>query len=431
MFNLNQILEAFANNGARRVFYKKLATNDNSKNQPYFGSGWDIVSVLPLGQISEYPGDARPNFKCSLNLYWLNQDGELCIAPQSKLILYEKYPEVRLSGFIRGCSDKERLGRLMNPPRDNTPQRILVLGTTRDNRILAYVRESSQSLENQLEDLSLENYGALTEIEIDNGIASIEQLKTKISEIRDRGWRRAKYLVENEGVLESRLIGNHNNSHGMTLEAELGLPHNSSNKPDWRGWEFKSKKISNESEALYAKPVTLFTPAPDGGLYNVDFEIFINSYGRENSKIPGRIDFTGRHYFNTICSGTQLTLKVNGYENGIIQPGGSIMLLDLGDNIVASWSFSRLLNMWNNKHQRFVIVPSRVKNINGQTYCKYFGPIGYGIGTEFPFFLNSFIGQFIYFDPACRIPRKERHQFRISSSNLDSLYNQYVDNVEI
>ena len=44
------------------------------------------------------------------------------------------------------------------------------------------------------------------------------------------------------------------------------------------------------------------------------------------------------------------------------------------------------LNMWNNKHQRFVIVPSRVKNINGQTYCKYFGPIGYGIGTEFPFF---------------------------------------------
>ena len=65
-------------------------------------SGWDIVSVLPLGQISNIR-DARPNFKCSLNLYWLNQDGELCIAPQSKLILYEKYPEVRLSGFIRGC----------------------------------------------------------------------------------------------------------------------------------------------------------------------------------------------------------------------------------------------------------------------------------------------------------------------------------------
>ena len=47
--------------------------NDNSKNQPYLGSGWDIVSVLPLGEISEYPGDRRPNFKCSLNLHWLSR----------------------------------------------------------------------------------------------------------------------------------------------------------------------------------------------------------------------------------------------------------------------------------------------------------------------------------------------------------------------
>ena len=52
------------------------------------------------------------------------------------------------------------------------------------------------------------------------------------------------------------------------------------------------------------------------------------------------------------------------------------MLLDpLGDNIVASWSFSRLLNMWNNKHQRSLLLyllelktlmDKRIVNILGQ-----------------------------------------------------------------
>ena len=179
MLNLNQILGNFNNNGVYRVFYKKLAINDNSKNQPYFGSGWDVVSILPLGDISEYPGDRRPNFKCSLNLYWLSNSGELCHAPHSKLILYEKYPEVRLSGFIMGCSDKERLGRIMNPPRNETLERIMILGITRDNKILAYVRESSQDIENQLGQISLNNFGALTEIQIEQGIATIDQLNPK------------------------------------------------------------------------------------------------------------------------------------------------------------------------------------------------------------------------------------------------------------
>ena len=69
LLNLNQILDNFNNNGVYRVFYKKLAINDNSKNQPYFGSGWDVVSILPLGDISEYPGDRRPNFKCSFPVF--------------------------------------------------------------------------------------------------------------------------------------------------------------------------------------------------------------------------------------------------------------------------------------------------------------------------------------------------------------------------
>ena len=143
MLSLDKILENFKNNDVLRVFFKHLALNDNSKNQPYLGSGWDIVSILPLKEIVSYPGDRRPNLKCNIDLFWLSNNGELFEAPYSKLILYEKYPEVRLSGFIRGCSDRERLGRLMNSPRDQTPQRTMILGVTRDKRIISYVRLAS------------------------------------------------------------------------------------------------------------------------------------------------------------------------------------------------------------------------------------------------------------------------------------------------
>ena len=437
MLGLDQILNNFNENEVSRVFYKHLAINDNSKNQPYLGSGWDIVSILPLGQISEYVSSRRSNFKCSINFYWLNNSGQLCHAPNSKLILYEKYPEVRLSGFIRGCTDRARIGRLMNAPREETLQRTLILGITRDKRILAYVREFSESLEKQLKEITLESFGALTEIQITSGIASIDQLKCKVMEIRDRGWCRARYLADNNGILEPILLGNHNNAHGMTLEAELGIPHNSRSSPDWRGWEFKAKKINDSRQASYAKPVTLMTPAPDGGLYSSNFENFIYAYGKQRNSSPLRFDFNGTHYYDLICSATQLKLQIVGFENGDIQPGGAILLLDPGDNVVSSWSFSTLLKIWNNKHQRFVIIPAMVRLTRGYTECKYLGQISYGINTDFRLFLNALINSIIKYDPGCRIDpnsrviKRERHQFRISSLNLSNLYKKFWHNVDL
>ena len=84
MLNIDQILHHFKENGVQRAFYKLLATNDNSKNQPYLGSGWDIVNILPLGEVSKYPGGKRENFKCAINFSWLTDNGEIVRAPNSK-----------------------------------------------------------------------------------------------------------------------------------------------------------------------------------------------------------------------------------------------------------------------------------------------------------------------------------------------------------
>ena len=246
----------------QRVFYKLLTTNDNSKNQPYLGSGWDIVNILPLGNIAEYPGSVSPNFKCSIEFYWLNNRGEICRAPHSKLILYKKYPEVRFSGFIMGCSDRKRLSRLMNPDRSATLNRVMIFGITGKNSIIGYVRESNDNLINSLVQLESDKFGALTEISIDNDLASLEQLKIEIKNIIHRGWCKCRYLkIKNGDLIPEyyRSIRGINNIAGMTLEAELGIPHNPRTGPDWKGWEFKVKKVPKKINYII---VSLFRYLP-------------------------------------------------------------------------------------------------------------------------------------------------------------------------
>ena len=45
-----------------------------------------------------------PTIKAAVSLSWLGDNGQLVPAPGAQLILYPAYPEVRLSGFLRGCS---------------------------------------------------------------------------------------------------------------------------------------------------------------------------------------------------------------------------------------------------------------------------------------------------------------------------------------
>jgi hypothetical protein len=109
--NLERLKSLYSDNGCLKIYVKRLAPNDNSKNQVYLGGSFDILNILPISEIStDSSGDwERERFKAKLKFSWIAEDGNLYSAPNSQLILYPKYPEVRFSGFLLGCE---------NPPSD-------------------------------------------------------------------------------------------------------------------------------------------------------------------------------------------------------------------------------------------------------------------------------------------------------------------------
>jgi hypothetical protein len=84
-----------------RAFFKPFSENDNSKNQVYLGGSFRILQQIPFGSINVTPGSKNPNYKPSLNLWWINEYLQYTQAPTAQLILYAISPEVRLSGFFK------------------------------------------------------------------------------------------------------------------------------------------------------------------------------------------------------------------------------------------------------------------------------------------------------------------------------------------
>jgi hypothetical protein len=92
--------------GVTQLLVKELAANDNSKNQPYLGGSLDILNVLPMGEVrSETTPSGRTGLKAPLPLSWLRPDGSLTVAVGAQLILYPQYPEIRMSGFLKGTKE--------------------------------------------------------------------------------------------------------------------------------------------------------------------------------------------------------------------------------------------------------------------------------------------------------------------------------------
>ena len=115
--DLTKLKEIYINFGCSKIYAKILAGNDNSKNQVYLGGSFDILNIFPFTEITaDDSGDwVRSRFKTTLIFHWILEDGQLSHAPHAQLILYPKYPEVRFSGFLKGCS---------SPPSDLMANRI-------------------------------------------------------------------------------------------------------------------------------------------------------------------------------------------------------------------------------------------------------------------------------------------------------------------
>ncbi|WP_257226178.1 hypothetical protein [Acinetobacter sp. YH16038] len=132
---MSQTMQAL---GATRILLKPLSNNDNSKQQIYFGGNFEVLQDFPLGEIrADGESSKGPIFKAPLKLFWITPEGETEEATGSQIILYPKYPEIRLSGFLRGCSLAP--SKIMKPP---TPEERALSASQKGGMILGLAADN-------------------------------------------------------------------------------------------------------------------------------------------------------------------------------------------------------------------------------------------------------------------------------------------------
>ncbi len=426
--NLASLLARFSELGAIQVFCKMLAENDNSKQQIYLGGSMDVLQMFSFQEIEATPNGERSTYKAKLNFKWVSEYG-IEQAVGSQLILYPKYPEVRLSGFLRGC--KSAPSELLRPVlasarrfNNGADGRVLFFATTRNGETLAYLAGPDSQLA-----LEIRNRNELAEFKQDGvflhipllGRSSKLILLEKLAEIRDFGWQPSVSL-DKTGKIKPYLAPN---GGGYTLEALFGIVRNASGEPDFMGWELKGYSSSK---------VSLITTEPKGGVYKeCGIQEFVRRYGK-----PSRNDtfyFTGLHKANVRNKSTGLTLIVRGYNHlssTIEDVKGAVELLTDKGECAAAWSFEELLVKWNKKHAQAAYVAYKSNGQLPRCY-QYHSPVLLGEGTNFNLYLSALSQGLIIFDPATKVMNvseskptiKPRSQFRMTIKNLSQLYQRF------
>lgn len=427
---LGQLLQPFRELKATRFFAKELSSNDNSKNQIYLAGDFSILNLLPHSEIyqdtSSKASSVRDRSKASVEFYWLTEN-ELHLAPNTKLILYPKYPEVRLSGFLLGC--KKAPSKILTK-RD--PTRVLILATTPGDEIIAQAYEgNSNEAEIVRSAISVgSKIGAFVEI-AEKSNDNKSQLLAELTKIYEAGWHRSMKL--SGGQLSTYEAPN---AGGYTLEALLGIEANSKALPDFLGWEVKQYSVNNFIKFSPKSYVTLMTPEPDGGLYKTDgVPAFLDKYGYPDKKgRPNRINFGGAYNIKKeFHADTGLKLILDGYDTEklyISDTNGCIALVDKQDNLAASWSFNSILRHWTNKHSKAVFVPS-IKRVSPLEYA-FGNKIELCQQTDALLFLHALSDGTVNYDPAIKMVRsqnskenvKRRSQFRIAHKHLNRMYHK-------
>ncbi len=433
--NIKTVLEELVTKNCTKVLIKKLSPNDNSKNQVYL-RGEASLRYLPflsselVEQKSKKKKASEYIFRNLLNFYWITESGTH-LAPHAKVIFYPQYPESRFSGFLKGCKDSPRniIGKRLE-------NRFLVLSFNTAGESFGYVDFIDKEFDTFLKK-NFDNYK--TEVFFESNInlllkgrqkQSFENSKKEITKamklISLKGWIKSKKFNKEGEVVPYKA----RNGGGVTLETELGIRANSIAGPDYMGWEVKQHS--------QGRPVTLFTPEPDGGYYKENgIAEFIRIFGYpDRSGKKNRLNFGGVHRVSDKKPHhlTKLRLVIHGYKSGsFTSKDGHVGLVDEKGKTVAYWSFPKILKHWQKKHAMTCFVHSERKDINGEYYYKYSPLIELGIESSFSRFLSALEQGIAYYDPASKLfleqgnwKTKARSQFRIKGKDLDLLYKEYL-----
>lgn len=428
--SLSSLVSLMQSHGATRFYAKRLSPNDNSKNQIYLGGDFSALNIVPHGSIdtddSKQAGSKRDRAKANVSFFWVDESG-LHQAPYAQLILYPKYPEVRMSGFLRGS--KSAPGDVLTV-RDEG--RSLILGITRDGHVLGYAASAGHPVSIEIfARTELEQSGVFVEIPPSAAATDTKTLLlSKLKEIYEKHWIPSMKLGK-DGIFRPYSA---RNGGGYTLESELGISPNGYAEPDYLGWEIKQYSVRDFKKYTPKSPVTLMTPEPTGGIYrDSGVEVFIRRFGYADvSGKEDRVNFGGVH---ACASGfhprTNLKLELVGYdkENGKISDiNGGIALISREREVAALWRFTGILEHWDRKHAQAAYLPSLFRTPPPE-YA--YGPkVLLCEATDFSLFLKAVSDGVVYYDPGIKMEKassnspliKRRSQFRINHKQLVGLY---------
>jgi len=417
--------------GVTRAFFKPLSENDNSKNQIYFGGSFQVLQQIPFGKITEFPENKDPNYKASVNFWWINNSGQISSAPNTQLILYTRYPEVRLSGFLSNCpaAPREHLQPLLRDERTNNNSkdgRVLILGICPDNKVLGFLAIKDSSLAKSImANLYSDEHGKVIQEFPLKGLLGTEKIDliNKLHDIVKTGWHESVKLYPNG---EIKPYYNKANSGGYTLEALFGIIPNGDSKPDYKGWELKTFSRTR---------ITLMTPEPDQGFYHErGAKEFVLKYGHDT---PNAVKyFTGTHKVDVRNTASQMTLTIKGFDfnrGTISDMTGGLYLLDRNNDPAAIWTFNKLLSLWCKKHSHACYINYKSAEKNGKPGYVYYTPVHMGENTDLSMFLKTMQSGMAVYDPALKVTVntkgnmtvKPRNQFRINFKNLILLYERF------
>lgn len=438
--SLSDVRALYNHGSARSLYVKELAWNHDSKRQIYLTSDLSAFNYfpneiehsppLPPGLVATRKNKPHGGDRIfgHLNFWWLMPDGSRHQVAATKIIYYPQYPEVRLSGFLRGsrCIPSEFLREKSG---EVFPNRLLFLGVDPAGAVLALLVVGNDELRDEL---SRENgydpSSGLNQIDLLRaGLSSRERLITRLREIHNLGWVTGRRLSGSQLIPTSAP-----QAVGYTLEALLGVSANGNNEPDFAGYEIKAMTVSDFGRSEN-KVVTVMTPEPDMGVYHDRSVLeFLTLWGYTDKR--GREDrqnFGGIFRVGTRHSGTGLTLVLDGYDAQIsdrFDPDGFLAFLTDKEQIAAGWTFRKLVQCWSRKHAAAAYVPAvaddnpkRFKSGEKILLCE---------GTDFLMVLSALNQGHMYLDPAIKAEGfstpspsiKRRNQFRIRRSELHRLY---------
>jgi hypothetical protein len=407
---------------------------DNEKNQIYLGASLEIFSILPgkvtVGLASESiekrkSSKGESKLELLLDFYWLTESG-LGLAPNSKLINYFQYPEIRFSGFLSKCEVAPK--SLRRELQGDFGKRVLMLGAFEEKVYGIVLNEKEHgdlsSLVNAPFWLNQKLIRVLSTERNDNAAVNPTKLISEIGKItKDEHKSVSLKFIGAEPVPWRGTQGA-----GYTLEALLGIVRNGNAAPDKHGFEIKSTQSS---------PITLMTTQPDGGVRaRLGVKGFLNLFGWIGAKDDGSLRFNGKHSPRGSTPRSGLKMIVVNWDAVSKVPKGpgepSVQLIDKKTKAVAAeWSFAKLGSSWARKHAGAVYVEAKALNKDGGKHPSHytFGPNVYVcMGTTPLKIIAAIESGLVYLDPGDRLYSnglsKSRTQWRMSFSKKNPLEDQ-------